>query len=125
MWRYTLADLKPDDDPEAWARQIADEGCLLWIPGNNGADTIVGDRHVRRYSLRRWTGNGPPPAEIEWDQRPPRRTHSARGRTGDLWTRRDRDPGLWTQAQPAWNLFHRSSARSVTGPYPTAPLDLR
>lgn len=26
MWRYTLRDLTPDDDPEAWARTIAGEG---------------------------------------------------------------------------------------------------
>lgn len=66
MWRYTLRDLTPDDDPETWARTIAGEGWHLWIPGSNGADTVVGGRKVRRYSLRRWTGKGPQPPVIPW-----------------------------------------------------------
>ncbi|WP_114202849.1 hypothetical protein [Janibacter anophelis] len=66
MWRYTLADLTPADDPETWARALADEGWQLWIPGNAGADTVIGGRAVRRYSLRRWTGDGPAPADSEW-----------------------------------------------------------
>lgn len=56
MWRYTLRDLGPDDDPHTWARQLADEGWHLWIPGNNGAEVTIRDRTVRRYSLRRWDG---------------------------------------------------------------------
>lgn len=70
MWRYTIRDLGPDDDPETWAQQLADEGWRLWIPGNDGADTVVGGRHLRRYNLRRWDGSEPQPAEIPWD-RPP------------------------------------------------------
>lgn len=67
MYRYTLRDLTPDDDPEAWARTIAGEGWHLWIPGNNGAETVVGGRKVRRYSLRRWTGKGPQPPMTPWE----------------------------------------------------------
>ncbi|WP_346007314.1 hypothetical protein [Janibacter terrae] len=66
MWRYTLADLHPGDDPEAWARELADEGWRLWIPGNTGADTVINGRAVRRYSLRKWTGSGEPPPN-DWD----------------------------------------------------------
>lgn len=62
MWRYTLRDLSPADDPETWASKLAAEGWHLWIPENDGADTVIGGRHVRRYSLRRWTGPGPAPA---------------------------------------------------------------
>lgn len=67
MWRYTLRDLKPGDDPETWARAIADEGWRMWIPGNQGADTVIAGDKVRRYSLRRWTGKGPAPAN-EWKE---------------------------------------------------------
>lgn len=70
MWRYTLADLHPGDDPETWARALAADGWRLWIPGNDGADVEVGGQRVRRYSLRRWTGPGPEPADLPWD-RPP------------------------------------------------------
>lgn len=56
MWRYTLRDLHPGDDPETWARELAAEGWRLWIPGNNGAETAINGRTVRRYSLRRWEG---------------------------------------------------------------------
>lgn len=62
MWRYTLRDLGPDDDPETWARELAAEGWRLWIPGNNGAEVSIHGRTVRRYSLRRWTGDGPAPS---------------------------------------------------------------
>lgn len=78
MWRYTLRDFRPDvDDPETWAQALADEGWRLWIPGNSGAETTVNGRSVRRYSLRRWEGEGEPP-EGEWAH-PPRRP-GARGR---------------------------------------------
>lgn len=56
MWRYTLKDLHPDDDPETWAKALAAEGWQMWIPGNNGAQLTLQGRTVRRYSLRRWTG---------------------------------------------------------------------
>lgn len=65
MWRYTLRDLRPGDDPETWARELADEGWQLWIPGNNGAETAINGHPVRRYSLRRWEGEGGPP-ENTW-----------------------------------------------------------
>lgn len=61
MWRYTLRDLTPDDEPEIWARELADEGWRLWIPGNNGAEITLHGQTVRRYSLRRWTGGHAPP----------------------------------------------------------------
>lgn len=67
MWRYTLRDLKPGDDPETWARAIADEGWRMWIPGNTGAATVIAGDKVHRYSLRRWTGKGPAPAN-EWTE---------------------------------------------------------
>lgn len=54
MWRYTLRDLHPDDDPETWARALADDGWHLWIPGNTGANVTIAGQQVRRYSLRRW-----------------------------------------------------------------------
>lgn len=78
MWRYTLADLHPGDDPETWARVLAAEWWRLWIPGNDGADTVIGGQRVRRYSLRCWTGSDPEPEDLPWDRppTPPR----ARGR---------------------------------------------
>lgn len=72
MWRYTLRDLTPADDPETWARALADEGWRMWIPGNRGALVTINGREVRRYSLRRWTGPGEPPAS-EWSSGSPRR----------------------------------------------------
>lgn len=68
MWRYTLRDLSPADDPEAWATALAEEGWRLWIPGNSGAEVVINGRRVRRYSLRRWEGDGdpPPPETGQW-----------------------------------------------------------
>lgn len=63
LWRYTLRDLTSDHDPETWARELAAEGWRLWIPGNAGATVTIHGRTVRRYSLRRWAGEGPPPPE--------------------------------------------------------------
>ncbi|MGO4132354.1 hypothetical protein AB4Y70_12680 [Janibacter sp. YAF2_2] len=63
-WRYTLRDLTDADDPEVWAKALAAEGWRLWIPGNTGAETVINGRRVRRYSLRRWEGDGDPPAPI-------------------------------------------------------------
>lgn len=71
MWRYTLADLTPADDPETWARALADEGWRMWIPDNTGADVEIGGQLVRRYSLRRWVGPGPEP-DGAWVGPPPR-----------------------------------------------------
>ncbi|WP_282072368.1 HNH endonuclease [Janibacter hoylei] len=49
MWRHTLRDLTPADDPEEWANALAEEGWRLWIPGNNGAETD--NRGIYEYLL--------------------------------------------------------------------------
>lgn len=64
VWRYTLRDLLPNDDPEAWALALAAEGWRLWPKGTGVLITIDG-REMRRYSLRRWAGDGPPPEPVE------------------------------------------------------------
>lgn len=62
MWRYTLRDLTAEDDPEEWARALAAEGWAMWPPRTGVLITLHG-RTVRRFSLRRWTGEGPPPPD--------------------------------------------------------------
>lgn len=64
VWRYTLRDLLPTDDAEAWALALAAEGWRLWPKGTGVLITIDG-REMRRYSLRRWAGDGTPPEPVE------------------------------------------------------------
>lgn len=51
VWRYTLRDLLPSDDPEAWALALAAEGWRLW-PKGTGALVTVGDELGTAPSLR-------------------------------------------------------------------------
>lgn len=51
---YRLADLREGEDPEAWARALADEGWRIWPEGSrSGALVRVNGELVRRYSLAR------------------------------------------------------------------------
>lgn len=63
VWKYTLRDLEKGDDPEQWALALAAEGWRLWPKGTGVLVTING-RQVRRYSLRRWAGEGAPPEPV-------------------------------------------------------------
>lgn len=68
MWKYTLRDLRAEDDPEQWALALAAEGWRLWPKGTGVLITINGREvrrySLRRYSLRRWAGDGPPPEPV-------------------------------------------------------------
>lgn len=54
-WTYRLFDYNPETDgaEEAWAQDLADQGWQMWIAGS-GPWVWIGNRHVRRWSLRRW-----------------------------------------------------------------------
>lgn len=63
VWKYSLRDLRPGDDPEQWALDLAAEGWRMW-PKGTGVMVTINGREVRRYSLRRWAGEGPPPEPV-------------------------------------------------------------
>lgn len=54
---YRLADLRAGDDPQAWARALADQGWQIWPPAPagsvSGAVVTINGEQLRRYSLRR------------------------------------------------------------------------
>lgn len=54
MWRYTIADLRAGDDPEEWARELAEQGWRMWV--RTGVLVTINGEQVRRYNLRRWVG---------------------------------------------------------------------
>lgn len=53
MWQYRIFDLFPDDDPEAWARDLADRGWEFAVRRTGVLVDVNGVRR-RRYYLRRW-----------------------------------------------------------------------